>query len=39
MAKESGSNTLDTLKWVFALAIFGLAVFGNSYFVEVAFFI
>ena len=37
MAKESGSNTLDTLKWVFALAIFGLAVFGNSYFVEVAF--
>ena len=37
MAKESGSNTLDTLKRVFALAIFGLAVFGNSYFVEVAF--
>ena len=37
MNKGSTSKTLDNLKWLLAIAVFGVAVVGNSYFVEVAF--
>ena len=37
MTKESASKLFDRLKWVIALAIFGTAVVGNSYFSDVAF--
>ena len=37
MNKGTTSKTLDNLKWLLAMAVFGLAVVGNSYFVEVAF--
>ena len=37
MNKGSTSKTLDNLKWLLALLVFGAAVVGNSYFVEVAF--
>ena len=37
MNKGTASKTLDTLKWLLALLVFGAAVVGNSYFVEVAF--
>ena len=37
MNKGTTSKTLDNLKWLLAMAVFSLAVVGNSYFVEVAF--
>ena len=37
MNKGSTSKTLDNLKWLLAIVVFGVAVVGNSYFVEVAF--
>ena len=37
MNKGTASKTLDNLKWLLALLVFGAAVVGNSYFVEVAF--
>ena len=37
MTKESASKLFDRLKWVIALAIFGAAVVGNSYFSDIAF--
>ena len=37
MNKGSTSKALDNLKWLLAIAVFGVAVVGNSYFVEVAF--
>ena len=37
MNKGSASKTLDNLKWLLAIVVFGVAVVGNSYFVEVAF--
>ena len=37
MNKGTTSKTLDNLKWLLAMAVFGLAVVGNSYFVEAAF--
>ena len=37
MNKESTSKALDNLKWLLAMTVFGMAVVGNSYFVEVAF--
>ena len=37
MTKESASKLFDRLKWVIALAIFGTAVVGNSYFSDIAF--
>ena len=37
MNKESTSKALDNLKWLLAIVVFGAAVVGNSYFVEVAF--
>ena len=37
MNKGSTSKTLDNLKWLLAVVVFGFAVVGNSYFVEVAF--
>jgi len=37
MNKGTASKTLDNLKWLLALLVFGTAVVGNSYFVEVAF--
>ena len=37
MNKGTTSKTLDNLKWLLAMTVFGLAVVGNSYFVEVAF--
>ena len=37
MNKGTTSKTLDNLKWLLAMAVFGIAVVGNSYFVEVAF--
>ena len=37
MNKESTSKALDNLKWLLAIIVFGIAVVGNSYFVEVAF--
>jgi preprotein translocase subunit SecE len=37
MNKGTVSKTLDNLKWLLALLVFGTAVVGNSYFVEVAF--
>ena len=37
MNKGTTSKTLDNLKWLLAMAVFALAVVGNSYFVEVAF--
>jgi preprotein translocase subunit SecE len=37
MAKGSASKTVDNLKWFLAFAVFGTAVVGNSYFIEVAF--
>ena len=37
MNKGTASKTLDNLKWLLALLVFGVAVVGNSYFVEVAF--
>ena len=37
MSKGTASKTLDTIKWLVSLAIFTVAIVGNSYFVEVAF--
>ena len=38
MSKGTASKTLDTIKWLVSLAIFTVAIAGNSaYFVEVAF--
>ena len=37
MNKGSTSKALDNLKWLLAIVVFGAAVVGNSYFVEVAF--
>ena len=37
MNKGSTSKALDNLKWLLAMTVFGMAVVGNSYFVEVAF--
>ena len=37
MNKGTASKTLDNLKWLSAILVFGTAVVGNSYFVEVAF--
>ena len=37
MNKGTASKTLDNLKWLLAILVFGAAVVGNSYFVEVAF--
>ena len=37
MNKVTVSKTLDNLKWLSAILVFGTAVVGNSYFVEVAF--
>ena len=37
MNKGSTSKALDNLKWLLASAVFGVAVVGNSYLVEVAF--
>ena len=37
MNKGSTSKALDNLKWLLAMTVFGIAVVGNSYFVEVAF--
>jgi preprotein translocase subunit SecE len=37
MAKGSASKTVDNLKWFFAFAVFGIAIVGNSYFIEIAF--
>ena len=37
MNKDTSSKTLDNLKWLLAMAVFALAVVGNSYYTEVAF--
>tara|TARA_Y100000768_G_C23843281_1_gene617214 strand:- start:549 stop:911 length:363 start_codon:yes stop_codon:yes gene_type:complete len=37
MNKGSASKTLNNFKWLLAILVFAVAVFGNSYFVEVAF--
>ena len=37
MNKGSTSKTLNNFKWLLAILVFAAAVFGNSYFVEVAF--
>ena len=37
MNKGSASKTLNNFKWLLAILVFAAAVFGNSYFVEVAF--
>ena len=37
MNKGSTSKTLNNFKWLLAILVFAVAVFGNSYFVEVAF--
>tara|TARA_B100001063_G_C16650596_1_gene495747 strand:- start:585 stop:947 length:363 start_codon:yes stop_codon:yes gene_type:complete len=37
MNKGTTSKALDNLKWLLAMAVFSLAVVGNSYFVEIAF--
>ena len=37
MNKGSTSKALDNLKWLLSMTVFGMAVVGNSYFVEVAF--
>ena len=37
MTKESASKLFDRLKWLIALAIFGTAVVGNSYFSDIGF--
>ena len=39
MNKGSTSKSLDNLKWLLAMLAFAAAVVGNSYFVEVAFYI
>jgi hypothetical protein len=39
MAKGSTSKLLDNIKWFAALAVFSAAVIGNSYFVELPFYI
>jgi preprotein translocase subunit SecE len=37
MSAEKGSNILNQAKWLVVLALFALAVVGNSYYSEVAF--
>lgn len=37
MSAEKGSNILNQAKWLAVLALFALAVVGNSYYSEVAF--
>jgi preprotein translocase subunit SecE len=37
MSAEKGSNILNQAKWFVVLALFALAVVGNSYYSEVAF--
>ena len=37
MSAEKGSNILNQVKWLVVLALFALAVVGNSYYSEVAF--
>jgi len=39
MTKVVASKSVDRLKWFIALSVFAAAVVGNSYFVEIAFFI
>ena len=38
MAKGKASNIADKVKWLLSISIFSLAIVGNGYYTEVAFF-
>jgi len=39
MAKGKASNIADKVKWLLSISIFSLAIVGNGYYTEVAFFL